>query len=73
VPSHSYATLLVFANFLLDKASYLSSFSALDDSDDDDDDSASIRQEKQAPFPSFEAYLRQRPEVAKILRRRTLE
>lgn len=57
----SYATLIVFANFLLDKASHLD-----DDADDDEDEST-------ASFPSFEEYLRERSEIKKILSRRTLD
>uniref|UniRef100_A0A0K3CRK6 BY PROTMAP: gi/472580415/gb/EMS18219.1/ metal ion binding protein [Rhodosporidium toruloides NP11] gi/647403677/emb/CDR49761.1/ RHTO0S32e00298g1_1 [Rhodosporidium toruloides] n=1 Tax=Rhodotorula toruloides TaxID=5286 RepID=A0A0K3CRK6_RHOTO len=56
---YRYATLIVFANFLLDKASHL------DDTDDEDEATVS--------FPSFEEYLRERSEIKKILNRRTLD
>lgn len=68
----SYATLIVFANFLLDKASQ-------SDNDSDDDtpvgakDPYVSRPKARASFPSFEEYLRERSEIKKILSRRTLD
>lgn len=68
-PRCSYATLIVFANFLLDKASHLNDTSA--DSDDDGGDTPAS--EAESTFPSFETYLAERPEIKKILTRRTLD
>ncbi|GAA5826021.1 hypothetical protein JCM11251_000094 [Rhodosporidiobolus azoricus] len=73
---YRYATLIVFANFLLDKASHRASFSISSasstisaDTDDEDD----IANAAKAGFPSFEEYLRERTEIRKILSRRTLD
>ncbi|KAG0660956.1 hypothetical protein C6P46_004229 [Rhodotorula mucilaginosa] len=63
---YRYATLIVFANFLLDKASHPST-----DSDDSDDENGS--KGASGAFPSFEQYLRERSEIKKILSRRTLD
>ncbi|GAA6022381.1 hypothetical protein JCM10207_004746 [Rhodosporidiobolus poonsookiae] len=63
---YRYATLIVFANFLLDKASFLASAA---DSDDEGDAVSATS----STFPSFEGYLRERTEIRKILSRRTLE
>ncbi|GJN93415.1 hypothetical protein Rhopal_006470-T1 [Rhodotorula paludigena] len=60
---YRYATLIVFANFLLDKASHL-----FDAEDSDASDSKKTRD-----FPSFEQYLSERYEINQILSRRTLE
>ncbi|GAA5856222.1 hypothetical protein JCM8547_000828 [Rhodosporidiobolus lusitaniae] len=75
---YRYATLIVFANFLLDKASYLASLSSsassfssaastISDAGDDDG------QRQAEAFASFEGYLRERTEIRKILSRRTLD
>ncbi|GAA5990599.1 hypothetical protein JCM11641_007799 [Rhodosporidiobolus odoratus] len=72
---YRYATLICFANFLLDKASYRASFSSSSSSassaDSDDEDGQGP--EERASFPSFEDYLRERTEIRKILSRRTLD
>lgn len=66
----SYATLIIFAAFLLEKAAYLSSTSTASDDDSDDDERSGVRR---SAFPSFEQYLQQKSEIRKILARRTLE
>lgn len=68
---YRYATLIVFANFLLDKASHLGDLSDDDDNGADDDDAPAGGDA--STFPSFEAYLAERPEIKKILTRRTLD
>ncbi|GAA5911266.1 hypothetical protein JCM6882_004080 [Rhodosporidiobolus microsporus] len=79
---YRYATLIVFANFLLDKASHLASFSSTAssassvvsaDDTEDEGDAAAAQEAGKAGFPSFEEYLRERTEIRKILSRRTLE
>ncbi|GAA6056946.1 hypothetical protein JCM3770_007157 [Rhodotorula araucariae] len=68
---YRYATLIVFANFLLDKASHLGELSDSSDGDAEDGDAPAGGDE--STFPSFETYLTERPEIKKILSRRTLE
>jgi hypothetical protein len=65
-----YATLIVFANFLLDKATFLGH-----DTDTDDEDEETERGKKAggASYPAFEEYLAARPEIKRILSRRTLD
>ncbi|GAA6009259.1 hypothetical protein JCM11491_004248 [Sporobolomyces phaffii] len=67
---YRYATLIVFANFLLDKATFLDRDN---DTDDDEEDSDKKSNVSGAPYPPFEAYLAARPEIKRILSRRTLD
>ncbi|POY76292.1 hypothetical protein BMF94_0487 [Rhodotorula taiwanensis] len=67
---YRYATLIVFANFLLDKTSHTSTDSDGSDTETDGEESGS---RTRPAFPSFEQYLRERSEIKKILSRRTLE
>jgi len=62
---YSYATLIVFSNFLLDKAAFLD--------DDDSDDEERGNKDKTSGYPPFEEYLAARPEIKRILSRRTLD
>ncbi|BGP42410.1 hypothetical protein JCM10450v2_006504 [Rhodotorula kratochvilovae] len=66
---YRYATLIVFANFLLDKASHLGELSGSDEDEDGDAPAGG----DESTFPSFETYLTERPEIKKILSRRTLD
>ncbi|GAA6033114.1 hypothetical protein JCM8097_002951 [Rhodosporidiobolus ruineniae] len=82
---HRYATLICFANFLLDKSSHLASLSSsassatVSELDTDDEDAVKVGRASRRPgsagasFPSFEEYLKERTEIRKILSRRTLE
>ncbi|BGP42744.1 hypothetical protein JCM10450v2_006854 [Rhodotorula kratochvilovae] len=54
---------------LLDKASYLGELSG----SDDDEDGDAPAEGDESTFPSFETYLTERPEIKKILSRRTLD
>ncbi|GAA5938186.1 uncharacterized protein JCM15063_000661, partial [Sporobolomyces koalae] len=61
---YRYATLIVFANYLLDKANFL---------DDSEDDEPEMDRTTMSSFPPFEDYLAARPEIKRILSRRTLD
>ncbi|GAA6059315.1 hypothetical protein JCM10212_005895 [Sporobolomyces blumeae] len=61
---YRYATLIVFANFLLDKASFI---------EDESDTESEADADKSQPYQPFEEYLAARPEIKRILSRRTLD
>jgi hypothetical protein len=67
----SYATLIVFANFLLDKAAFLDRDNYSDD--DETDNTRGGSKSRRSSYPAFEEYLEARPEIKRILTRRTLD
>ncbi|CEQ43057.1 SPOSA6832_04952 [Sporobolomyces salmonicolor] len=75
-PSFFYATLIVFANFLLDKASHLDETGTVSSSNEDEDEEGGGRgrgRGVESTFQPFEEYLKERPEISRILKRRTLD
>lgn len=66
--------MIVFANFLLDKATFLDRGNETDTDDDDDEDLDEGGTKKEgSTYPPFEEYLAARPEIKRILSRRTLD
>ncbi|BGP13466.1 hypothetical protein JCM10213v2_001386 [Rhodosporidiobolus nylandii] len=63
---YRYATLIVFADYLLSKSAHLASLAS-------SSSTASTVEEDEREYPPFEQYLRERTEIRKILSRRTLE
>ncbi|GAA5942648.1 hypothetical protein JCM1841_006801 [Sporobolomyces salmonicolor] len=73
---YRYATLIVFANFLLDKASHLDETGTVSSSNEDEDEEGGGRgrgRGVESTFQPFEEYLKERPEISRILKRRTLD
>ncbi|GAA5906325.1 uncharacterized protein JCM6883_005515 [Sporobolomyces salmoneus] len=74
---YRYATLIVFANFLLDKAAALDRENDSDEDDDEEnDDEKKMRgtsRGRRNSYPPFAEYLEARPEIKRILSRRTLD
>ncbi|GAA5966606.1 hypothetical protein JCM21900_001467 [Sporobolomyces salmonicolor] len=73
---YRYATLIVFANFLLDKASHLDETGTVSSSNEDEDEEGGGHGRGrgiESTFQPFEEYLKERPEISRILKRRTLD